>query len=88
MYGKTIRIISAVSSTLPGVRANPPCKQVDEPWGRERPGNRQHDQHDRQQRADVADEEPRSLHTSLAAVFRQDGNERLRERAFREQAAQ
>ena len=27
MYGKTIRIISAVSSTLPGVRAKPPASR-------------------------------------------------------------
>src|SRR5206468_11807559 len=43
---------------------------------------------EREQRADAPDERPGCVVAALAAVLRQDGDERLRERAFGEQAPQ
>jgi hypothetical protein len=63
-------------------------QRVDQPRRRERPRDGQHDQHDGEQRADVADECARRLEAAPAPVFSEDGHERLRERAFGEEATQ
>ena len=64
------------------------CEQVDEPGRGENADDRDDQQCDGKQRPDAPHEVASRLVATLALVFGEDRNERLRERAFGEHAAQ
>ena len=73
---------------LAGRASEPAREEIDEPRRREDAHDRDRQQNEREQSADLAEELPSRVVAALAAALREDRHERLRKRTLGEQAAE